>query len=86
MKPLGVKRCSLKKHCIDVTIESGRLGRPLNHSRTSSNLKIWQVPNLPRIILKAIKDIPAGIMENYIEFPLRNAMAKIVTLQQGNIT
>ncbi|XP_030754947.1 N-lysine methyltransferase KMT5A-A-like [Sitophilus oryzae] len=48
--------------CIDATRESGRMGRLINHSRTSSNLytKIILVDGLPRLILMAKENIKRG--------------------------
>ena len=49
-----------KDYCIDATSESGRLGRLLNHYKTHPNPKAWQVIDLPKVILVALHDIPAG--------------------------
>jgi len=51
------------KWCIDATIESGKYGRLLNHSRVTPNCatKILEVNGEPRLIIYAKKDIPADI-------------------------
>ncbi|KAH1011723.1 hypothetical protein HUJ04_001037 [Dendroctonus ponderosae] len=48
--------------CIDATQETGRLGRLINHSRTSSNLytKSILVDGLPRLVLLARQNIKKG--------------------------
>ena len=47
---------------IDATAESGKLGRLLNHSKTSGNChtKLIEVKGNPYLILVASKDISAG--------------------------
>ncbi|XP_050314886.1 N-lysine methyltransferase KMT5A-A-like [Anthonomus grandis grandis] len=48
--------------CIDATQETGKLGRLVNHSRTSSNLytKTILVDGLPRLVLLAKENIKRG--------------------------
>ncbi|XP_066144925.1 N-lysine methyltransferase KMT5A-A-like [Euwallacea fornicatus] len=48
--------------CIDATQETGKLGRLINHSRTSSNLytKTVLVDGLPRLVLLAKDSIKRG--------------------------
>ena len=52
-----------KKHCIDATAESDRLGRLLNHSKTSSNVssRLFPINDVPYLILYATTDIEAGV-------------------------
>ncbi|XP_022689700.1 N-lysine methyltransferase KMT5A-B-like [Varroa jacobsoni] len=49
-------------HCIDATLESDRLGRLINHSIRSANLKTKSVTigGIPRLIFVAKRDIIAG--------------------------
>ncbi|OWF53893.1 N-lysine methyltransferase KMT5A-B-like [Mizuhopecten yessoensis] len=49
-------------YCIDATAESGRLGRLINHSRTSANCrtKLVEVNNTPYLTLVAARDISLG--------------------------
>ena len=51
-----------KKYCIDATIENGRYGRLINHSRQNANLKTKVIlcNGLPRLILIAKFDIKIG--------------------------
>ena len=57
---LGSYMLFVKDFCIDATVESGRLGRLLNHSRSAPNLMAYQLPEDRKVITIAIKDIPAG--------------------------
>ena len=49
-------------YSIDATQESGKLGRLLNHSKTSGNChtKLVDVNNHPYLILAALRDIKSG--------------------------
>ncbi|XP_033748180.1 N-lysine methyltransferase KMT5A-A-like isoform X2 [Pecten maximus] len=49
-------------YCIDATAESGRLGRLINHSKTSANCrtKLVEVNNKPYLTLVAARDIQLG--------------------------
>jgi len=51
-----------KQYCIDATGESGRLGRLVNHSCKNPNMftTVVMLGDQPRLILKALQDIPAG--------------------------
>lgn len=51
-----------KHYCIDATVETGRIGRLVNHSRQQPNLqtKVVMVQNCPRLILVAKCDIEPG--------------------------
>jgi len=51
-----------KKYCVDATMESGRLGRLLNHSKTKSNVttKLFPIRDTPHLILVAARDIEAN--------------------------
>merc|ERR1711874_210682 len=51
-----------KQYCVDATDETGRLGRLVNHSRKYTNMitKVVMLGDQPRLILKALRDIPAG--------------------------
>lgn len=57
-----------RNYCVDATVETGRLGRLLNHSKKNPNCKtkLIDVPNkksggsMPRLIIVAKKDIMAG--------------------------
>ena len=48
-----------KKYCIDATAESGRLGRLLNHSKTSNNChtKLYEINSKPVLAILASRDI-----------------------------
>ncbi|XP_066916800.1 histone-lysine N-methyltransferase set-1-like isoform X1 [Clytia hemisphaerica] len=48
-----------KKYCVDATHESGRLGRLLNHSKTSANVntRLFPIKGKPYLILVASQDI-----------------------------
>jgi len=48
---IGSYMLFLTNLCIDATVETGRLGRLQNHSCSAPNLKAWQVPTQPRVIL-----------------------------------
>ncbi|KII74717.1 N-lysine methyltransferase SETD8-A [Thelohanellus kitauei] len=50
-------------YSIDATLDKGRLGRLLNHSRTEFNLvsKIIEIRGIPRIVFYASKDIPKDV-------------------------
>ena len=51
-----------KQFCIDATVESGRYGRLLNHSRKFPNCitKVVTLKDTPRLILVARQDLPKG--------------------------
>ncbi|XP_072044661.1 uncharacterized protein [Amphiura filiformis] len=51
-----------KQYCIDATMESGRLGRLLNHSSKSGNCctKLVEVKGQPHLIIIAARDISEG--------------------------
>ena len=55
------------KKCIDATIDDGRFARLLNHSFLKPNLKPFKhmVENEPRIIFKAIQNIPCNTELTY---------------------
>ena len=48
---------------MDATRESGRYGRLMNHSKIASNVttKIFLIDDVPRLILVATMDVPAGV-------------------------
>ena len=51
-----------QKYCVDATKETNRLGRLVNHSKTSSNVytKIFPIKDVPHLILVASRDIECG--------------------------
>ena len=51
-----------KQFCVDATVESGRYGRLLNHSRKYPNCitKVVMFEDTPRLILVARQDLPKG--------------------------
>ncbi|XP_064613076.1 N-lysine methyltransferase KMT5A-like [Liolophura sinensis] len=50
-----------KNYCVDATLESGRLGRLLNHSKKGNcHTKLTEVKGTPRLILVASRDIQSG--------------------------
>lgn len=50
------------KLCVDATIDNGRKGRLLNHSKTSANVvtKLMEVDNQPYLCLVAARDLSIG--------------------------
>ena len=48
-----------KRMCIDATVETGRCGRLINHSRSKANVKpqLLDVKNIPRLAFFAIRKI-----------------------------
>lgn len=51
-----------QQYCIDATSETARYGRLLNHSRVRPNVlpKVVMLGQMPRVVLVARQDIPAG--------------------------
>ena len=51
-----------KKHCVDATRESKRLGRLLNHSKTNGNVmtKVFPIGEMPHLMFLAARDISVG--------------------------
>ena len=54
-------RSGERKHCIDATVDNGRFGRLINHSKISANLTTRKlvINNVPRLFFIAKCDIPA---------------------------
>ena len=51
-----------RNYCIDATSESGKLGRLINHSKKTPNLRtrLFLVGAMPHLIFEALRDVKEG--------------------------